>query len=268
MLNLQLLSSRWFKILIPVCICVNTLVLASDRYPIDKNHEFAIEIANQLFFLIFTIEMFIKLIGLGCKGYLRNQNNIFDGVIIILSTFDFILFLMSQEFFKAKSETSDVHARSMTFFRIFRLLRVFRLGNYYNKLNFFLQTLGRTIIKIVPFVILVIIFIFMYAIVGMELFANTLRFDRNNKSIEYYDTNAENVSHISHPDSNFDTFAMAMISVFTVFGNGGWTVIYFDCFRVVGSHASLFFISLIVLGQMILRNLFLSILLKEFDQSL
>ena len=105
----------------------------------------------------------------------------------------------------------------------------------------------------------------MYAIVGMELFANTLRFDRNNKSVPYFALDAVNVATISIPEQNFDTFDQAMLSVFSVFGHGGWTTIYFDCYRVVGQHASLFFISLIVLGQMILRNLVLAIILKEFD---
>ena len=145
--NLQLLNSQCFKILIPVCIYVNTVILALDRYPIEKNHEFAIEITNQMFFLVFTIEMVIKLIGLGFKGYLRNRSNVFDGVIIILSTFDLAFFLDKQDFFNGQKEGSiyDDHTNSFTILRLFRLLRVFRLIKYWSSLNFYLQCMVQTI---------------------------------------------------------------------------------------------------------------------------
>jgi hypothetical protein len=58
-------------------------------------------------------------------------------------------------------------------------------------------------------------------------------------------------------------------SVFIVLAGDGWTAIFFDHYRVVGSVTStFFFVSLIILGQLILFNLFLSILLKEFDDDL
>jgi hypothetical protein len=51
-----------------------------------------------------------------------------------------------------------------------------------------------------------------------------------------------------------------------VIANDGWSSIYFDHYRVLGGGIStLFFIGLVVLGQWILFNLFLAILLKEFD---
>jgi len=54
-----------------------------------------------------------------------------------------------------------------------------------------------------------------------------------------------------------------------VLANDGWTKIYFDFYRTSGPiKSSLFFISLLILGQMILFNLLLSILLKEFDESI
>ena len=60
-----------------------------------------------------------------------------------------------------------------------------------------------------------------------------------------------------------------LMSVFVGLANDGWTTVYFDHARTpaVGNLiAGVFFISLVVVGQMILFNLFLAILLKEFDE--
>jgi hypothetical protein len=51
-----------------------------------------------------------------------------------------------------------------------------------------------------------------------------------------------------------------------VIANDGWTPIYFDHYRAAGAvRSTIFFLGLLVLGQWILFNLFLAILLKEFD---
>jgi voltage-dependent calcium channel L type alpha-1D len=70
------------------------------------------------------------------------------------------------------------------------------------------------------------------------------------------------------PDNNFDNFFNATISIFIVIANDQWTNIYMDHNRALGGGIStLFFIFLVVLGQWILFNLFLAILLKEFEDS-
>jgi len=78
----------------------------------------------------------------------------------------------------------------------------------------------------------------------------------------------DNISKaFSVPVSNFDNFVDALLTVFIVFANDGWTTIYFDYYRAIGApKATLFFVILVILGQMILFNLFLAILLKEFDE--
>ena len=74
------------------------------------------------------------------------------------------------------------------------------------------------------------------------------------------------------PDSDFNSFIDAVLSVFIVLANDGWSTIYFDharAFRADGKSTALptiFFIMLIIIGQNILFQLFLAILLQEFDE--
>lgn len=109
----------------------------------------------------------------------------------------------------------------------------------------------------------------MFSILGMELFAFKSKFDFDNKPIGYFNETAGEVSKIrSVPDSNFDSLMNATVSVFIVLANDGWSTIYLDYYRTAGPFSSsIFFILLLLLGQMIMLNLMLSILLKEFDES-
>ena len=68
----------------------------------------------------FTIEMIMKLIGLGLKNYVRDKFNIFDGIIVVLSLVDFSLSI------SGVMEGEDEAILSA--FRALRLLRVIKLA--------------------------------------------------------------------------------------------------------------------------------------------
>lgn len=93
----------------------------------------------------------------------------------------------------------------------------------------------------------------------MDLFAYNLNVDHSNPLSMTNDPN--------YPVSTFDSFIRAFISVFIVLANDGWTTIYFDHYRASGSlPASIYFISLMIIGQYILLNLFIAILIENFEQ--
>lgn len=137
---------------------------------------------------------------------------------------------------------------------------------------YILVTVGNTLRKISAFSVLLLIFIFSFAILGMELFAATLSFDENGTPIlNDYDNGLENMRGL-RPDSTFNTFLDATLSVFIILANDGWSTIYFDHARVSRYNGdsialpTIYFISLIIIGQNILFQLFLAILLSEFDE--
>jgi voltage-dependent calcium channel R type alpha-1E len=76
-----------------VCIGVNTIALATETYPPNRNQEIAVEYANLVFYTIFMVEMILKLFGFGLYSYFRDTLNLFDFIIIVLSTFDLGLFI-------------------------------------------------------------------------------------------------------------------------------------------------------------------------------
>uniref|UniRef100_A0A8C2CRU2 Two pore segment channel 2 n=1 Tax=Cyprinus carpio TaxID=7962 RepID=A0A8C2CRU2_CYPCA len=65
-----------------ICICT-VLVLDSEKSGLEKNN-FYMEILNCIFILYYLIEMLLKIVAFGWRGYLSYRNNIFDGFLTVL----------------------------------------------------------------------------------------------------------------------------------------------------------------------------------------
>jgi len=92
----------------------------------------------------------------------------------------------------------------------------------------------------------------------MELFANKCK-----KTI---DDKIDLVNGES-PLNSFDSFYEALLTVFVLLTGDQWTSIMLDYYRAVSPYTSLiFFVSFMILGKYMLLNLFLAILLQNFDE--
>ena len=98
----------------------------------------------------------------------------------------------------------------------------------------------------------------------MQLFAGKLKFDANHDPI----TDIEIASQTISPRENFDNIAEAVITVFQIFIGEQWNLIFYDCSRSTdGIAAVLYFSGVICFGNIILMNLFLAMLLGNFEKA-
>ena len=79
--------------------------------------------------------MAIKLCGVGFKRYAGDAFNIFDALIVVISTVELA--------FEKASGSGGKSA--MTIFRGFRIIRIFKLVNIWENLSLLLAVIGRTI---------------------------------------------------------------------------------------------------------------------------
>ena len=87
---MKFISTDLFKYLMISLIVANTAVMAGVRYPVSAVETSFEEVANFIFYICFVVEMILKLVGLGPKGYFKDGFNIFDCLIIVISTIDII----------------------------------------------------------------------------------------------------------------------------------------------------------------------------------
>lgn len=204
-----------------------------------------------LFTGIFTFEMIIRLIALGFKIYFKSHwFNFFDAAIVISSIVDItITEVLINENSRIKTSGSI-----FTALRAFRLLRVFKLAKSWKRFQILLETMAHTLKDVASFSVLLFIFIFIMTLLGMELFANKVKIQ---PTTGYVDLE----SGIS-PEVNFDNFINAFSAVFIILTNDGTSGIYYNLYRSVSSYTStIYIIVLILIGQKVIVNLFIAILL-------
>ena len=142
-------------------------------------------------------------------------------------------------------------------FRIFRLFRLIKLVKSWKRFQDLVSTIVRSIRDVSNFSVLLFLFIFIYTLLGRELFAYNVKFDEENKISREDDAKS--------PRENFDTFPNAIITIFIVLTGEQWNQIWYDSYQYQKYISIAFFLSLIMIGQMILLNLFLAILLENFN---
>ena len=201
----------------------------------------AYENINYIFTSVFAIEVILKVIGQSPKAFILDKFNIFDTVIVLISISE--LFISS-----GSGGVSALRA-----FRLFRIFKLFRTGN----LRVLLDSIAYTMSTISNYVLLLGLFIYVYSLLGMQFFAGKMTYD----SEGFYDPNGKLAR------ANFDTLYWASITVFQVLIGDDWNNVMFDCVKSIGVGASFYFISLILLGNIVMLNLFLAILLGNFDKA-
>merc|ERR1719193_2962890 len=245
MLNRKIAQNPRFNEFVLFVIMLNTITLAIYWPTISSKTEDVLEILNYLFTLFFTIEMIIKLIGLGFKGYVRDNWNVFDGLIVIVSVVESITSLASP---------SQEGGGAISALRAFRLLRVLRLLGQFESLRIILGTVVTSLGDVSYLVIILLLFIFMFATLGISLFST-----------------AFNSYKIDHPNADFplgrwrfDNIYWTMITIFQVITYDAWNQVMFDAKVATGGWVNiLYFLAVEIFGGFIVLNLFVAILLSR-----
>lgn len=130
-----------------------------------------------------------------------------------------------------------------------------------------------TLLSIKDYLILLILFIYVLALLGMSFFAGKVTFDEDNNYLpigrrQTCDVDpGEMEAKAESPRANFDTLLWAYLTVFEIMIGENWNGVMYDHMRAVGQQSCLFFVALVICGNIIMLNLFLAILLGNFERA-
>ena len=147
----KLIDSRAFNLLIIGLIMLNTSFMAMEHYEMDDTFSTVINFGNSTMTCIFACEMILKLIGLGCRQYVKDGFNDFDAIIVIIGLLEFV----------------NAGSKVLTVLRAFRLLRIFKIVKSWTTLKKILQTVLSSFSSIANLGLLMCLLIFIYALIGM-----------------------------------------------------------------------------------------------------
>ncbi|XP_028027718.1 sodium channel protein para isoform X36 [Bombyx mandarina] len=233
-----LVFDPFVELFITLCIVVNTLFMALDHHNMDKDMDKALKSGNYFFTATFGIEATLKLIAMSPKYYFQEGWNIFDFIIVALSLLELGL----------------EGVQGLSVLRSFRLLRVFKLAKSWPTLNLLISIMGRTMGALGNLTFVLCIIIFIFAVMGMQLFGKNY--------VDYVDRFPDG----DLPRWNFTDFMHSFMIVFRVLC-GEWIESMWDCMLVGDVSCIPFFLATVVIGNLVVLNLFLALLLSNFGSS-
>ncbi|XP_063432636.1 sodium channel protein 1 brain-like isoform X1 [Mytilus trossulus] len=224
-------SDPLFDLFVTICIVLNTLFMMLEHHGQPQSLTTTLEVSNYIFTSVFILEAVLKIMSWS-KFYFKSGWNLFDFVIVIASIIDISL--------------SDIPSFSV--FRSFRLLRVLKLAQSWKTMRLLLQIILNTLGSLGPLTLILIIVIYIFAVIGLQLFSKSY-------------TTA--VFGDDMPRWHFKDFFHSMMMVFRVLC-GEWIEPLWDCMRAEGELCMVVFLPTLVLGNFIVLNLFLALLINAF----
>ncbi|XP_059353762.1 voltage-dependent T-type calcium channel subunit alpha-1I-like [Carassius carassius] len=231
-----IVESKYFNRGIMVAILINTISMGIEHHEQPEELTNVLEICNIVFTSMFALEMILKLTAFGFFNYLRNPYNIFDGIIVIISVCEIV-------------GQSD---GGLSVLRTFRLLRVLKLVRFMPALRRQLVVLMKTMDNVATFCMLLMLFIFIFSILGMHIFGCkfSLKTDTGD----------------TVPDrKNFDSLMWAIVTVFQILTQEDWNVVLYNGMASTSPLVALYFVALMTFGNYVLFNLLVAILVEGFQ---
>lgn len=225
------------------CVLLNTVAMGMEQYNLDLERVDQLEQAGQVFTWIFIGELSIKVVAVGLNKYLADKMNWLDGAVVSLSVIELVMAALG-------GQGGNLSAfRTVRVFRTFRVLRVARLLRGLSSMKVIIGVVVRSYESFVYITMLMFVFIFIYTLLGMQVFGGQMNFPDGK------------------PRGNYDSFLIAFLTVFQVLTTENWNSVLYDCMRSeeLGQFAPvIYYVSWIFIGNFILLNLFLAILLDSF----
>ncbi|XP_034075213.1 calcium channel, voltage-dependent, L type, alpha 1D subunit, a isoform X13 [Gymnodraco acuticeps] len=251
-------NSTGFEYIMFVLIMLNTLCLAVQHYGQSALFNYVMDILNMVFTAVFTVEMVLKLIAFKPRHYFADAWNTFDALIVVGSVVDIAI--------TEVNNTEDSARISITFFRLFRVMRLVKLLSRGEGIRTLLWTFIKSF-QALPYVALLIAMLFfIYAVIGMQVFGKVAMVDG---------------THINR-NNNFQTFPQAVLLLFRCATGEAWQEIMLACIAgklcdpesdygpgeemTCGSgFAIIYFISFYMLCAFLIINLFVAVIMDNFD---
>ncbi|XP_061576617.1 voltage-dependent T-type calcium channel subunit alpha-1I-like [Cololabis saira] len=231
-----IVESKYFNRGIMIAILINTISMGIEHHEQPEELTNVLEICNIVFTSMFSLEMVLKITAFGSFNYLRNPYNVFDGIIVIISVCEIV-------------GQSD---GGLSVLRTFRLLRVLKLVRFMPALRRQLVVLMKTMDNVATFCMLLMLFIFIFSILGMHIFG--CKFSLKTETGD------------TVPDrKNFDSLLWAIVTVFQILTQEDWNVVLYNGMAATSPLAALYFVALMTFGNYVLFNLLVAILVEGFQ---
>ena len=221
----RLVNKAAFEYTIIALILLNGVFLGLGTSPVlEQQYGDLLHLGNQIVLGVFIVEALLKMIALAPRVdmYFRDGWNVFDFLVIVFSLIP------------ATGEFAMVA-------RLARLLRVLRLISAIRELRLIVAALVRSIPSVGHVMLLMSIIVYIYAIIGYQLFHE-------------------------HDPMHWRSLGISVLTLFNIITLEGWTVVMDNAMQL-HSWAWVYFVSFVVAGTFVVINLFIAIIINNLDEA-
>ena len=174
--------------------------------------------------------------------FLKNNMNVLDGAILVYQAIDT---LFHNDFL--------LEFPSFRLFKGILVFRVLRITPHIPFLNYMMKVIRITLATFLYIAGILVALIVSYSLVGMQLFEES--------------TNTQKPILSWVDQQNFDSFSRAFVSVFQVITLDNWYSLFIRAYAKHRFFSSLYFFSLIFIGNFILLKFFVANMLDGFEKT-
>ena len=227
----------FFQGFIMFCILANSALMACYYHGMSDAYALQLGVFNDVFTYIFIGEMGIMLFIHNPKAYVQDSSMLFDGFLVMFSIVDLILSSLGSD--------GGSLLQFLSVFRITRVLRIFRIAKNLESMAVIIDVLTKSISSFGYIAMLLLLFMFIFTVLGMQLFAGKLKDD---------------------PRNHCDNFWICLVTVFQILTGENWNQLIESFLQT--SNVSLltvgYFVMWIFFGQYVLLNLILAVIMEQF----
>jgi voltage-gated sodium channel len=232
----KITKNKTFSFFIFILIFSSALIIGIETYSeIAAKHTVLLEFLDKLIISCFILEISLKIVSNGKRpwNFFSDPWNVFDFVIVAVCLIP----------------AGDTHFFAA--FRILRVLRILRMITFLPKLRLIIGALLKSIPSMGYIILLIAILFYVYAIVGVIVFG------------------ASDPMH-------FGDLHHTLVTLFKVLTLEGWTDIMNplifgsasdESLQIISIWPFLYFASFILIGAMIIMNLFIGVIMNSMQES-
>ena len=241
--------------MIGACIVLNIAVMALSTYDMSDGYSNTLDLFNDVFTWIFALECILQNLAQLPARYFQSGWNCYDAFVVVVTVGDFMYTKV------AGPDAAEIPGAMVL--RVFRIARIIRLLKRMKSLFDLFLTVASALPTLVNIGAILCLSYFIYSVLGMHIFGGV-------KHGEFLNAHA-----------NFDSFPGALLTVFRMSTGESWNGIMHDCAiktdcstekdcamgTCCGSPISaLYFITFQLLGQYIMLNLFIAVMLEYYQR--
>ena len=144
-----------------------------------------------------------------------------------------------------------LNLRIINFLNSFKIILIIKIAKKMNSTKKLFNTLKFSFPMIINVLSLVLLNMFVFSIIGCELFGDIDNFEDFSTLDEYI---------------NFKNFLYSFMTLLKISTNDDWANIMFEVIKIKKGFSFLYFITFIILNTFIMMNLFILILLNQFEE--